>query len=133
MKMNRIQHCLTRIFLEGGAACSPSPRPSPPGRGSIEASLSTFPGVPASRRRWRPFSLSLGERAGVREETTSERLWRSEERRVGKEGRCAGCAPPPPPPPPPGAPPPGGARAPLPPPPGGGGGGGGRRRRPNAC
>ena len=83
MKMHRIQHILARVFLEGWATCSPSPLPSPLGRGGIVASLSKFPGVPASRRRSRPFSLPLnlgspegcrrfplspseGERAGVR-------------------------------------------------------------------
>jgi len=40
----------------------------------MEASLSTFPGVPALHRRWRPFSLSLRERAGVRGNTASDRL-----------------------------------------------------------
>src|ERR1017187_8119559 len=65
---------VTSSGLEERAACSPSPQPSPSGKGSCQASHTTFPGVPASRRRWRPFSLSPGERAGVRGNATSERL-----------------------------------------------------------
>src|SRR5664280_799424 len=46
----------------------------PLGRGGIEASLTTIPGVSASLTRWRPCSLSPRERAGVRGKTTSDRL-----------------------------------------------------------
>ncbi len=51
--------------LERQETGSPSPRPSPSGRGGSEARLSTFPAVAASRKRWRLSSLSLRERAGV--------------------------------------------------------------------
>ena len=60
--------------LEGRTTCSPSPQPSPLGRESLKANLSTFSGVPASPSRWRPFSLSLRERVGVRGNATSDRL-----------------------------------------------------------
>ena len=61
--------------LAGRAACSPSPRPSPPGRGGNEVSLSIIRGASAWPKRWRPFSLSSGERAGVRGKPASEHPW----------------------------------------------------------
>ena len=74
MKMHPVEQILDSMFPAGLAARSPSPRPSPQGRGSIEASRPTLPDVPASRRRWRLFSLSLGERVGVRGKASSERM-----------------------------------------------------------
>jgi len=48
--------------LISGTACSPSPRPSPLGGGGNDVSFSTFPGMPASPKRCRQFSLSPRER-----------------------------------------------------------------------
>ena len=45
---------------------SPSPQPSPSGRGSRKAHAPQFPAPPDSPTDWRGFSLSPGERAGVR-------------------------------------------------------------------
>ena len=75
MKMRCVQQILVRVFLGARAARFPSPQPSPQGRGSSEVSLSSFPCVPALQNRWRPFPLSLGERAGVRGKVTSGRQW----------------------------------------------------------
>ena len=75
VRMPRQRVIVTSSPLEERAPCSPSPRPSPLGRGGDEVSLSTLPGVPASPKRWRPFSLSPGERAGVRGKPASEHLW----------------------------------------------------------
>src|ERR1017187_10291919 len=69
----RQRGCAARSALEGWAACSPSPRPSPPGRGRDKASLSTLPGAPSLWKRCQPFSLFSGERAGVRGKATFDR------------------------------------------------------------
>src|SRR5512147_659197 len=76
MRVRSARHMLALMFPGGGAACSPSPQPSPLGRGGVEAGLSKFPGAPASRRRWRRFSLFLGERGGVRRKGASNWLRR---------------------------------------------------------
>jgi hypothetical protein len=60
--------------VDGWAPCSPSPQPSPLGRGGIEASLSTSPGLLALQGRWQTHALSPRERAGVRGKTTSDQL-----------------------------------------------------------
>src|ERR1017187_6473181 len=74
MKMQFIQQLLARGLFGGGAVHSPSPRPSPQRRGSSEASFSTCPGGPALGTRCRLFTLSLGERAGVRGNAMSDGL-----------------------------------------------------------
>ena len=89
MKQPRKRSMFFRLFVRVGrkgeivrssglaepAACSPSPQPSPPGRGGNEVSLSTFRGASASPKRWPVFSLSPGVRAGVRGKPASEHLW----------------------------------------------------------
>ena len=89
MKQPRKRSMFFRLFVRVGrkgeivrssglaepAACSPSPQPSPPGRGGNEVSLSTFRGASASPNRWPVFSLSPGVRAGVRGKPASEHLW----------------------------------------------------------
>ena len=49
-----------------GASHSPSPLPSPTGRGRRARRFSDLPGAPDLQTDWRRFSLSPGERAGVR-------------------------------------------------------------------
>ncbi len=62
MRFRSISNCRARGVL--GVFRSPSPRPSPQGRGSHAPRRSNTPGAPDSPTRCRPFSLSLG--AGVR-------------------------------------------------------------------
>ena len=57
--------CLSGL-LRIRSTSSPSPQPSPSGRGRPELRLSKMPGAPGSPTRCRRFSLSSGERAGVR-------------------------------------------------------------------
>src|ERR1035441_1677489 len=67
-------HSVRSNGLAQGAACSPSPLPSPSGRGSITARLSKILDAPGWPIRCQSFSLSLRERAGVRGKTTSNGL-----------------------------------------------------------
>ena len=60
--------------LEGRTACSPSPRPSPPGRGGLLARCLANPKRFDLNPRGNWFSLSQRERAGVRGKTTVDRL-----------------------------------------------------------
>ena len=58
---------LQKSHLSGiGTLCSPSPLPSPPGRGSIAGSAFDNPSRSDFLQRGPWFSLSLRERAGVR-------------------------------------------------------------------
>ena len=57
---------MIEIFQLDEALPSPSPRPSPPGRGRIAARVSASRGCLGLSQRWISFSLSPGERAGVR-------------------------------------------------------------------
>src|ERR1051326_6460724 len=57
---------MIEIFQLGEALRSPSPRPSPPGRGRIAARLSASRGCLGLSQRWVSFSLSPGGTAGAR-------------------------------------------------------------------
>ncbi len=58
-----------------GKARSPSPQPSPPGRGSHTVSSSNKPGASASPTGRPMFSLPLRERVAVREKTSRNCAW----------------------------------------------------------
>jgi HEAT repeat protein len=66
--MKCLQHCHDS---QVSTHHSPSPRPSPQGRGSRNARASNSLVLPDSPTNWRGFSLSLRERAGVRGNKTS--------------------------------------------------------------
>jgi hypothetical protein len=59
---NRQTFFETSVTTANRTPCSPSPRPSPLGRGGLQASLWIFPNAPSSRTRWRRFSLPMNHR-----------------------------------------------------------------------